>query len=291
MRLRSVEIITTKSPYSGGESVEGLVIVRCSRDFKYNAIHLTFAGRERTEIVVSAGEYSTTYKDERVYFTTRQRFGGEGVIPAGETRFPFAFTLPENILSSYSGKCGWVEYTLRAVVEISKAIDLKKQIAIRVKQPTKEATSQSQTESVERDGRSILDAEIHDDCVCLGDPVIVRFRVSEDLKMRGIRVELRTEEDAIAKRQKSTKTRTLVSLAIPQSELARDLWTELELKTNDSMPLSFEGQIVSNRSSVKLTLDIPWARDKWIVMPVKLGYYAPLSERDTTTSDFQWRLK
>jgi len=278
--LREVDIATAKSQYIPGEAVEGQLVVRCDKEFQYNAIYLAFTGGERTEIVVSSGDSSTTYRDERVYFTDRRDFEGNGVMAPGETQFPFRFLVPDDVPCSYSGKCGWVEYALTGVVEVSWARDPKRKTTIEVRRPMKPPTSQSRSQSIDKDGYPEFDAEVEEDCVCLGNSVKLRFRVARDVKIRGIRAELRTEEHAIAKRQKSKRTWTLVKEYMEEPEIGRDLWMNVELKTHESMPISFEGEIVSNRSSVKVTLDIPWALDKSIVIPIQLGHYAPPSASD-----------
>jgi hypothetical protein len=290
--LRDVEIVTTKNQYLAGETVEGQVIVKCNKEFEYNAIHLTFTGRERTEIVVSNGDSSTTYKDERVYFTNRQDFEGKGVMAVGETYFPFQFRLPNDVPCSYSGKCGWIEYTLKGVVEVTLARDPTRQIAIEVRQPMKDCRPQFQSKSVGEEDYPVLDVEVEEDSVYLGDPIRLRFRVVPDVKIRGVRAELQAEEYSVAKRQKRKTRQKLGERFIDEREVGRGLWMNVELETDDSMPVSFDREIVRNETSVKVTLDIPWKPDTWVVIPVRLGHCAGgPGTRETSTSGFSWSIK
>ena len=55
--------------------------------------------------------------------SNRHSHGGLTVIPAGVNEFPFQYTLPENIPSSFEGEYGRVKYSARATVEVPKRAD------------------------------------------------------------------------------------------------------------------------------------------------------------------------
>jgi hypothetical protein len=151
---------------------------------------------------------------------------------------------------------------------------------------------QSKAESIDMGGFPIFDVEVEEECVSLGDSIKLRFRVAPEVKTRGVLLELRSEEHAVAKRQKSKKDWTLASHFIPNVELARDVWMNAELHTDESMPVSFDGQIVESGVSVKVTLDIPWARDKSVVIPIQLGHYSPaFDDNQKRPSEFRWTIK
>ncbi|NWF96937.1 MAG: hypothetical protein HXY34_12415 [Candidatus Thorarchaeota archaeon] len=279
--MRDVEIVTTKDRYRAGETVEGTMFVRCDKELRCNAIHLTFTGREHTKIEVGDSESSTTYKDERVYFTVRQDFEGAAVVAAGEVQYPFRFRLPDDVPSSYSGLCGWIEYTLTGVVELSWARDLRRKTTLSVIQPAKKPASQSQHMALDRSGRSVtdtelavFDVELEEDSICLGNPIKLRFRVARDVKTRGVRVELQNEEFTSARRITDKRRWTLSQHFVEELELGREIWVSVKLGTDDSMPVSFDRAIVRSAASIKATLDIPWARDISAVIPVRLSHRA-----------------
>jgi hypothetical protein len=282
-------MVVTKGLYYPGDAVQGELAVQSDKEFKYNAIHVTFTGREHTRIVVSSGKSTVTYTDERMYFSNRQDMAREGVIPEGETRFPFSFMLPNEVPCSYSGRCAWIQYALKGVVEISRALDLKQEISLIVRRQTSEPAPQPVGEEADKEGLPEFEAQMDGDCACLGDSIGLRYKVAADVKIRGVRAELKTEEYAIAKRIKRKTRWTLAEESTQDHEIDRDQWMELQLKTDDSMPVSYEGEIVTNRAFVKLTLDIPWVRDKVIELPVRLGYYARAPDADQKkTSEFHW---
>lgn len=278
--MRQVDIATTRDRYVAGETVEGVMIVRCDRAFQCNAIHLTFVGREHTKIEVSDSDSSTTYTDERVYFTSREDFDVGGVVAAGETQYPFRFRLPDDVPSSYTGVNGWIEYRLTGVVEVTWATDPKRQTTIAVRQPAGRPAGQIQQHSIDKNGQPVFDVELEADSVCLGEPIRLRFRVARDVKIRGVRIQLQAKEFAAAKRMKREAKRVLVRQMIQEREIGRDLWTNVELDTHESMPHTFEREIVRNEASVKVTLDVPWARDKWVAIPVRLSHCGNASGSD-----------
>ena len=275
--MRELKIVPEKDQYSAGQTVEGTMIVRCDGEFRCNAIHLTFTGREHTKIVESDGENSSTYRQERVYFRTKAEFETECVVAAGETRYPFQFRLPDDAPQSYSGANGWSEYSLDGVVEVSWAFDPREQTLIIVHDPAGKRVSHPRSESVDRDERLALEVELDRDSVCLGEPIALRFRVAGDVKIRGVRVELWAKEKASAEGHDAEEKRELVSQFIEEREVIRDAWMNTEIQTRESMPASFDGAIVKLETFVKVTLDVPWAVDTWVTIPVRLVRCADVS--------------
>jgi len=284
-----MEIETNQSVYKSGDSVEGELIITSDEDFKYNAIHLTFAGREHTRIVVSHGKTSSVHTDERVYFSQQMDLASEGQMTVEGLRHPFHFVLPDDLPSSYEGTNGWIEYTLTAIIERSWARDPKEHVILQVRNQEVMPSSELQRVSIEKDGYSILDVEMEKDTFSLGSSVALKFRVAQDVKIRGVRIEIQAEEDANTEYCNRQNTNTLVKEYFEEKMIEHGLWIDADLQTDESMPSQFTREILSNKISVKVTLDIPWAIDKSVIIPIKLGNYALKSETDTEHAwDFDW---
>lgn len=286
-----IEIMTNQSIYSSGDQVEGEVRVTSDDEFKYNAIHLTFIGREHTRIVVSHGKTTSVHTDERVYFSQRIDAAGEGTMSSDGYSFPFQFTIPENVPSSYKGVHGWIEYKLIGVIERAWSIDPKREIQIEVRNSEKMPSSQSQHAFIEDKGYEILSVEVEDDTVALGDEIRVRMRLEQDTKMRGVRVEIIAEEEACTKHYNRSITTTLAEEFTERIGIQPGLWKDAILSTNESMPYTFSKEILFNRTYLKVTLDIPWRRDKSITIPMTLGHFSRATKDEPTKSlDFDWGL-
>jgi hypothetical protein len=289
LQLVTIDIITNKNLYRPGDSVEGELHFSASEEFGYNAIHLTFLGREHTRIVVSHGKSSSVHTEERVYFSQRIDLAGEGTMTVEGLNFPFSFAIPDEVPSSYRGRNGWIEYTLKAVIERSRAIDPRSELELIVRAPERKPPSQPQQVVIDDDGNSIFAAEADDDAITLGEGIGVRFRVEQELKIRGVRIELIAEEEAHAKRYHRTSSTKLIQEFVKVGEIQYGMWNDVRFETSDSMPYSFESEILSNKNFIKLTLDIPWGFDKSTTVPVQMGHYS--NGNDTKTSDmfdYEW---
>jgi hypothetical protein len=273
-----------KKQYKAGETVEGHVIVRCDDDFKHNGIRLTFKGREHTRIVVSHGKTTSVHTDEYVYFDETVYLEKAGIMPVGEKRMPFLFQFPddpEGILNSYSGRNGWIEYTLEAVVEISRARDPKEKLVLDFRQTFDKPGPLTKRGYAEDDGSPVLDVELSDNTFCLGDLIPVRIRVAQDVKIREVRVEMNSNETVHAGRYKRNSRKKLAKQSLDDDYVQRGLWMDTQIQTDASMQTTFNRAIIRNAVSIKVTLNIPWARDKSVVIPINLGFCSDKSERET----------
>lgn len=282
--MRDVEIITTKTRYKAGDTVEGYVIVKCDDDFKHNGFRLTFKGREHTRIVVSHGKTSSVHTDEYVYFDETVYLEEAGIMTIGEKRLPFLFQFPDDLevlLNSYSGRNGWIEYTLKAVVEITRARDPKETLILDFRQTFDKPTPLSQRGYAENDGYPVLDVELTENVFCLGDLIPVRFRVAQDVKIREVRVELNSNETTHAGRYKRNSRKKLAKQSLDDDYVQRGLWMDAQIQTDASMQTTFSRSIIRNEVSIKVTLNIPWGRDKSVVIPINLGFCRDQSERET----------
>lgn len=287
--MRDVEIITTKTQYKAGDAVEGQVVVKCDDDFKHNGIRITFKGREHTRIVVSHGKHSHTYTEEHVYFDETVYLEEAGEMQPGEKVLEFRFLFPEDheiMISSYGGRNGWVEYTLEAVVERSLAIDPKEKVLLDFRQTMSKARPQLFRSYAEEDGYPVLDVEIDGTTFCIGDSIPLKFRVAQDVKIREVRAELSSNEEVHAHKHKRRSKRTMLKKKLDDDYVQKDRWMDVTLETDESMLPSFDRPIVRNIVKVKVTLNIPWSRDKHVEIPITLGHCGIRSDLDYDIFDF-----
>jgi hypothetical protein len=289
LQLVNIDIMTNKALYKPSDLVEGEVRISSNEEFEFNAIHLTFLGREHTRIVVSHGKTSSVHTDERIYFSQKVDLATEGTMTVEGFNFPFSFTIPADVPSSYRGDNGWIEYTLKAIIERSWAIDPKSELELSVRASENRPLSQIQQATIEDKGVPIFIAEADNDTIALGDAIELRFRAEQELKIRGVRIELIAEEEAHAKRYDRNSRTTLVREFVEAGEIQYGLWKDIRLETSDGMPYSFKREILSNKIFIKLTLDIPWAPDKSAIIPVRMGHYSDGNDtRPSDIFDYEW---
>lgn len=270
--MRKIDIRPEKLVYRPRDTIEGIVVIESDEEFSYNEIYLTFTGKEHTKIVRSTGQTTIVYNDDYIHFMARKDFEKKGIMTPGEKRLPFSFKLPGNSPSSYSGTSGWIEYTLDVIIEILKDQDVKESIQIQVKNPLTERTQSSVQDFAERDGQPVLEVELDSDGFCLGDDIIVKYRVSPNEKIRKVRFELLAKENATAEGINSKLTKTFMKVEIGEKEIIRDSWMETKLSTSDKMPLTIAQKLLQVDISLKVTLDKPWATDKIVIIPIIIGH-------------------
>ncbi|MFW9808528.1 MAG: arrestin C-terminal domain-containing protein, partial [Candidatus Thorarchaeota archaeon] len=172
----------------------------------------------------------------------------------------------------YEGRNGWIQYSLEAVVERSLAIDPKEKVFLDFRQAMIKPSPISQRDFAEKDGYSVLDVEMEDTIFCIGDSIPLRFRVAHDVKIREVRAALISNEFVIAQGHKRSSKRTLVKKKLDDDFVQRDRWMDVTLETDESMQSTFDRPIIRNTIFVKVTLNIPWARDKIVEIPITLGH-------------------
>ncbi len=268
--MRRVRIQTTQEEYSAGEMVEGDLVIECDRPFDCKAVHITLTGREHTRVFVRTNSGSVTRREEYVYIKNRQELCGSAKISAGETAFPFRFSLPSDIPPSYSGYNGWVEYTLSGVVEVPLSIDPKNRVNITVSSPSSPPENGSVQRTLCIDNTPALDIELEEAHVSLGSPIRFGIRAAYNVDLSGISAELIVVESVVAKRHKSRLMKYLGKWSISGDELVRGTWLYGLIDTNNSMPLSIQLRLIKNEAFLKVTLGRRWRLDPCVKIPVVL---------------------
>ena len=283
--MRDIKLVLEKYEYTAGDVVEGHMIVVCDKSFEYNRIHLTLEGKEHTRIVRSSGKHSHVYTEERFHLEERLDFEEAGEMQPGEQSYPFSFRIPDDAPSSYSGRSGWIDYTLKAKIELSWAIDPKEKAIITIRGPLASTTSEGRSISTERDGIIVLEVDLERDVLCLGDELRFKVRVARDVDIRGMRAELISNEISKARGHTDKRRKTLLKFEIDDTEISKDLWYNMVMQTDHTMPPSFQGEILEVLTLLKVTLDVPWRFDKKVEIPLKIGHCLSTTETDEFDAD------
>jgi len=281
--LRRAKITLPKREYMTGENVEGFVVITCDKPFKANSVGIKFIGREHTRIVVSDGDSSTTYREEKVYCDQTLTLREEGEIEYGETRLPFDFKIPENTLSTYHGTWGNVEYTLEAKIDIPWAFDVVSRGEIDVKNFSKPPKSNHIREISDSKEFPDLQVEVASDVVCIGDELRFKVCTSDAQKMRGLKVEVVNREWAKAKRVTRDGDNAVLYKFFPKENIRQNSWITMRLKTGPRIPPTFDCEIMTSKVFLKVTIDIPWAFDTSIYVPIHTLHCPSILEDDGLT--------
>ena len=283
--MRRAKITLPKRDYVTGENLEGFVVITCDKPFQANSIRVKFVGREHTKIVVSDGDSSTTYREEKDYCDQSLTLRREGEIEYGETRLPFNFKIPENTLPTYHGTWGNVEYTLEAKIDIPWAFDIVSRGDITVKnfpRPPKSNPIRAMSDSKEFPD---LQVEMASDVVCIGDELRFKVCTSDAVKMRGLKVEVVNREWAKAKRVTRDGDNTVLYKFFPKENIRQNSWITMRLKTGPRIPPTFDTEIMTSKVLLKVTIDIPWAFDTSVYVPIHVLHCPTIKDEDDFSFD------
>lgn len=272
--MRKIEVKLNGDRFVPGEIVKGQVLVICDGDFQCERLFVSLIGEEVARVVIHAGKVTIVHEEKREHINETYDLAECQIIPMGESRYEFSFTLPSDIPGSYTGSYGSIKYKLHAKAEISRARDLKTDVDLYVP-----FTSDLKTDSlpshksgnIEIDGNIILQVQIENDHITLGDRLSFRFSVDRTAKIRGVRADLIRVEHVAPKNHKMETKRTIAEEYYPDKELTRDLWREAIIHSNVRWNPSFSSELITCNYLLKITLDIPLRLDAAIEIPIILG--------------------
>ncbi len=276
--MRKVSLNIEKKTYLPGDRIEGLVTVSTDEYFECNRVVLSIKGQERSRVVRGSGDTRRVYLEKKQHIDERIELVGSTGMPAGDTNFPFSFILPENIPHSFQGRYGRVEYKLVAKVEVSWAIDPKTRKKFSVGRKHEIPIAHSVYSNLDDDDARLLSVQMPSDVIHLGRDYPIKLMVSNEVKMRGVRIELIYHEFVSPKGHKATKKQTLAKLVLDELELPRQMWIDATIHTQGEWLLPFKTELIETYYKLKVTLDIAWRIDKTIWVPLKITH--ELSQND-----------
>jgi hypothetical protein len=278
--VRDIEIVLENQVYTVGDLIEGHMIVKCDKSFKYNRIHITLEGKERVDVKVGAGHLEHWHVDDRVHYEERLDFEESGEMQPEEHVYSFSFRIPEDALPSFRGNPGYNEYSLNAKVEISRGRDLKEKVTIAIRKPIDITTSEARSVSTEKDGVVVFRVDLERDVLCLGDELRFKVKVAKDVDIKQMRIELIPTTNVIAKKHTYTFLSESQKLEIDGSEIPKDMWYNVVMLTDYTMRPSYHGEILQHFYVLKVTLNLPWRRKTKIEIPLNIGFSLSSIEED-----------
>lgn len=119
--MKNLQVVLDNESYFPGSIVSGKLIVDLDVPKKYKLIEVGITGKAETfwSETLKSGDSKTTsyYENTEEYINTwltvwQKEDTPNGVLPSGVHSFPFQFTLPHNVPSSYEGGFACIRYTI-----------------------------------------------------------------------------------------------------------------------------------------------------------------------------------
>ncbi|XP_067664914.1 arrestin domain-containing protein 2-like [Haliotis asinina] len=127
-----IRLENSKTVYTSGEVVKGVVVVSITEPMKMRGIRVTFQGKAGVNWKETANQDNNDSKNtvvvhfnaEEIYINDRKLLWGEdsdkdfsAFLPAGHYEFPFSVPLPKNLPCSFEGDHGCVNYKVKATID------------------------------------------------------------------------------------------------------------------------------------------------------------------------------
>jgi hypothetical protein len=265
--MRDVTVYLEKNEFFSGEEVVGQVVVRTDSTFSCNRVILKIEGKEYTHYQAGKVHVSDTHPLMGEELTIWE--GGD--INSGDTKFEFQFKLPEGLPPVYEGVYGTIDYSIEAVVEVDRALDPKQKIPLVVKSKPPEFIPEQLDQLPIRKEDEHIQAEIPTDIVRPRKGFVVRFLVKERSRIKGVRLDIIRQEDAICQRRELDSRKELNQKRIPISYNEYGTWIEETIHEDWLTYIPFEGKLIKASLFLKVVLEIGLAMDPEIWFPLRLS--------------------
>ena len=107
----------TDQIYFTGSSITGSLLLSVTEPKDYKHVSIRFGGKAHVHWTEGSGENSTSYNatepyiDEKIILWSSDQ-SPDGKLDPGEYNWPFTFTIPSNVPSSFEGTAGNIRYSL-----------------------------------------------------------------------------------------------------------------------------------------------------------------------------------
>ncbi|NHI88317.1 MAG: hypothetical protein EAX87_02270 [Candidatus Thorarchaeota archaeon] len=274
-QMRFVDIKFSEREARPGGIISGVVVINTDKAFECNRVVLKIKGKERTEL--GGGEYSIT--DEVVLVKGRIVLCEAQEVSSGRSEFPFKFRLEEGLPPTYSGYCGWIEYSVEAVVEMDWTLDPKMTRRFRVLPIQPEYIPEVDGYSPINKDKDKLHIELQSDILRINKGILVRFMVEEHSRINGVRFEVRRKEFVKCRNSKDTHDVTLKRKFVPFSPDDFHEWQE-EIVGEGWRRVPFKSKLIATTYFLKVVLEMRWEIDPFVNIPVRISGEKPDEDVD-----------
>jgi hypothetical protein len=304
--MSEITIELSNQEFAGGETVAGEVIVQLDQDTPLRGIRLLLKGYEQSSWREGSGKHRHTHSEQCNFFeqeltlqgrpklalpelvtdSFKAAFSKENYehLSAGTYRYPFAYVLPPNLPGDYESSLtnSRIYYGVKAQVDLPLKVDLEVEQSLVVHEPAQPATVQSVTRHRTKkflfDSEALVEAAVHldKDTFSLGEELHCQLEVMNRAPSKEIRAAtlvLRQLETVSAHGREHEGA----------TEVARTRFEECRVQPNEhttsDLKLAIPGGLYPTISCARLVkldyelqvvLDIPWAVDAKLSVPVRL---------------------
>ena len=300
--MTAIRIVTEKDDFTGGDVVEGRIVLQLDEALPVRGVRVRFIGRERARWDASPGRDLVHQSDEHALFEAEQTLLGRPamamgaviqdalkglfskdhyeVIEAGRHELPFAFKLPPSLPGDYESPRGSsIRYEVVGRVDLPLQIDLHatKRLTIHEEGSRHRGTSKTATEKkefrFEPSAPLQLTARLDRTRFEPGDQALCQLTICNrsSRTIDAVQVAIRQIEDLMVVGLPHENRFDIPVAGVQAPEIPQGQATELEVPFDVPQRLYAsitQGKLVNVRYQLAINLDIPWARDLEAVLPI-----------------------
>lgn len=268
--------------FTPGDCIVGTVVCMCDKSFNCNRVTLVLHGEEISRVVHGSGKSRHVHKERREHVNQELELSGPCEVPEGDSSYEFSVFLPSDLPGSFTGLYGNIEYTIKANVEISRALDKQSKKVINVRVVPPPPVSKGDRMTLERDGVSILTVEVENGVLRPGQAFPLRFLLSGSPRFRGVRVQIITRESVAPQGVRTEHETAIAEAYYLKEEIPEETWIETVLEVPTACPPPFKTELIELAYWLKVTLDIPLRTDQTLFMPLHFSIVGHRLGLDTT---------
>ncbi len=304
--MNEIRIELNKQEFVGGETVTGAVIVQLDQDTPVRGIHLKLEGYEKSSWREGGGKHRHTHTqthsffDEELLLYGRPRLGLgalladslEGffvkgsyeLLRAGTYQYPFSYVLPPRLPGGYESALtsSRIYYGLKAQVDLPLKFDLAAVQPLVIHEPANgpamHGVIERKTKKFLFHSDSLMEAAVHleKDRFRLGETLLCCLEVTNRAPGKGIRaatLSLLEIETAYADGQTHEAPHEIARVKFEQHPILVKEHALVDLKLDipeDLYPTISGATLVKLNYELQVALDIPWAVDMKLNVPVVL---------------------
>jgi Arrestin (or S-antigen), N-terminal domain len=301
--MANFDLSLERNQYAAGETAKGTLIISAEKDFKVRGFEFSVSGEERIEMKLEESYginayYSinatttTTYKESNIFFSKDlshflnsigTKIGAEHddnilEVAGGNWKVPFEFSIPEDALESYDGKCAKIIYKIEVAANRAWRQDVDANLSFTVfnqkrkymkfdRAITEEIKERRNSEEINGRRNSSIRLNLEEDNNTFSPGETIRGKITienfKKLKIRKIQTILGAIEFAQAQRKKK---RTEI---FPKYEQQTIKWNEgnnsgvvpFEVHIPKEIRCSYLGKYSEYYCLLEAKVDIPWSDD------------------------------
>jgi hypothetical protein len=302
--MRKLTIKLPKTSYTPREEIQGSIELVCDKPFNSKGTTISIQGvlqvtgeaspevQPKDKIIIETKTAGQALLAEKILLSPPKRYD------SGTHKFDFSFQLPSSVynvgntleissglIPSYDGKHASVEYSIQALVEVSRFRDVKSKIPLSIFIPVKRTDKESKLFVVEK-GEKIVEFETFTPVFCLGSPYELRYRLNSYPLISKVRFEIIHKESTRVEYATKSHSRSLTKVDVRPRKQDINKWQTLKLNPRLSTPQSFESKLITSETVLKVRVELTDLTKKDTTLRLIAGHCSVKKARSEEPTNF-----